>query len=203
MKPYIIGVAGGSASGKTSIVHALKEKFSDQVTVLYFDDYYKDLTHLSFEQRTKLNFDHPDAFDWQLLAKHLDELKAGQTIIKPLYDFKEHNRSKKTEKLVPAPIIILDGLFTLAIDEICHRCDLRLFVDTPSDIRFIRRLERDMLERGRSLVSVKEQYLKTVRPMHELFVEPSKYKADLIVLNGVENRVAMDVIVSKIASKLQ
>lgn len=203
MKPYIIGVAGGSASGKTSIVHALKEKFSDQVTVLYFDDYYKDLTHLSFEQRTKLNFDHPDAFDWQLLAKHLDELKAGQTIIKPLYDFKEHNRSKKTEKLVPAPIIILDGLFTLAIDEICHRCDLRLFVDTPSDIRFIRRLERDMLERGRSLASVKEQYLKTVRPMHELFVEPSKYKADLIVLNGVENRVAMDVIVSKIASKLQ
>lgn len=203
MKPYLIGIAGGSASGKTSIVQALKKTFDNHVTVLYFDDYYKDLSHLPFEKRTKVNFDHPDAFDLDLLSEHLKDLKDGKTIIKPIYDFKEHNRSSEKETLTPSEIVIVDGLFTLAIDEIAKYCDLKLFVDTPSDIRFIRRLERDMLERGRSLESVKTQYLMTVRPMHELFVEPSKYKADLIVLNGVENDAAMDVIISKITSKLQ
>lgn len=200
MNPYIIGIAGGSASGKTSIVKALKERFSDQLTVLYFDDYYKDLSDIPFEERRKRNFDHPDAFDLNLLTEQLDQLKRGEAIVKPIYDFALHTRSDKTEWLYPAPIILVDGLFTLAIEEICARCDLRLYVDTPADIRFIRRLERDMLERGRSLESVKEQYLTTVRPMHDLFVEPSKYKADLIVLNGVENQAAMDVIISKISA---
>ncbi len=202
MKPYLIGLAGGSASGKTSIVHALKEAFGKYVTVLYFDDYYKDLSHLPFEARTKINFDHPDAFDLDLLAEHVKALKEGKAIVKPIYDFKAHNRSNQTEYLVPSEIVLLDGLFTLAIEEVAQYCDLKLYVETPTDIRFIRRLERDMLERGRSLESIKQQYLTTVRPMHELFVEPSKYKADLIVLHGVENKAAMDVIISKILSKL-
>lgn len=202
MKPYLIGLAGGSASGKTSIVHTLKEAFGKYVTVLYFDDYYKDLSHLPFEARTKINFDHPDAFDLDLLAEHVKALKEGKDIVKPIYDFKAHNRSNQTEYLVPSEIILLDGLFTLAIEEVAQYCDLKLYVETPADIRFIRRLERDMLERGRSLESIKQQYLTTVRPMHELFVEPSKYKADLIVLHGVENKAAMDVIISKIVSKL-
>ncbi len=177
MKPYLIGLAGGSASGKTSIVHALKEAFGKYVTVLYFDDYYKDLSHLPFEARTKINFDHPDAFDLDLLAEHVKALKEGKAIVKPIYDFKAHNRSNQTEYLVPSEIVLLDGLFTLAIEEVAQYCDLKLYVETPADIRFI-------------------------RPMHELFVEPSKYKADLIVLHGVENKAAMDVIISKIVSKL-
>ena len=203
MKPYVIGIAGGTASGKTSIVNALKEIFGDDLAVLYFDDYYKDLSHLSYEQRAQINFDHPDAFDLDLLASHLDALKQGKTIIKPVYDFTKHNRSEKTEKLASAPIIIVDGLFTLAVDEICSLCDLRLYVDAPADIRFIRRLERDMAKRERTLASIKQQYLTTVRPMHEQFVEPSKYKADLIVPNSVGYNVAVDVLVSKIRSKLQ
>jgi len=203
MKPYVIGIAGGSASGKTSIVNALKKFFNDNLTVLYFDDYYKDLSDLSYEERSRVNFDHPDAFDLDLLAEHLNLLKQGKTIIKPIYDFTKHNRSEKTEVLAAAPIILVDGLFTLAVESICSCCDLRLYVDTPADIRFIRRLERDMLERGRSLESVKKQYLTTVRPMHEQFVEPSKYKADLIVPNNVGYDTAVDVIISKIYSKLQ
>lgn len=197
MKSYVIGIAGGSASGKTSIVHEIKEKFNDQVVVLYFDDYYKDLSALSYEERSKINFDHPSAFDLDMMARDLEDLKNGQTIVKPIYDFTIHNRSDKKETLKSAPIILVDGLFTLAIEEIAKLCDLKIFVDTPADIRFIRRLERDLVERGRSLESVKNQYLQTVRPMHELFVEPSKYKANLIVLDGVENVEAMDVIVSK------
>lgn len=202
MIPYVIGIAGGTASGKTSFVRELKEIFGESLTVLSFDDYYKDLSNLTYQQRTKINFDHPDAFDLDLLAEHLTTLKLGQSVVKPVYDFTQHNRKKDWESLEPSKIIVVDGLFTLAIENIACQCDLKLYMDVSSDLRFIRRLERDIVERGRSLTSVKEQYLTTVRPMHELFVEPSKRKADLVVLNDVDYHVGLDVIVSKIWSKL-
>lgn len=203
MIPYIIGFGGGSASGKTTLVEQLQARFGSAVSVLHFDDYYKDLSHLSFEERTKINFDHPDAFDLSLLEEHLRTLKNGVSIVKPTYDFVVHNRSAKTEQMVPSPIIIVDGLLTLAIEEIAALCDLKIYVDVPADIRFIRRLERDMVERGRSLASIKAQYLTTVRPMHEQFVTPSKKYADLIILNTGNPVAALELIGAKIASKLE
>ena len=203
MQPYLIVFAGGSASGKSSIVQYLKEQYPNDITVLYFDDYYKELSHLSYEDRSKVNFDHPDAFDLDLLIEHLKDLKQGKSILKPVYDFTTHNRKQDWEELKQNKILILDGILSLAISEIEMLGDLKIFVDTPSDIRFIRRLERDMVFRGRSLESIKQQYLTTVRPMHELFVEPSKYKADLIIPTGVSNIAALDVLKSKIESKLQ
>ena len=203
MKPYVIVMAGGSASGKSSIVQYLKNQYPSDMTVLYFDDYYKELSHLSLEERAVVNFDHPDAFDLDLLIQHLSDLKEGKSILKPVYDFTTHNRKEQWETLQPSKIIILDGILSLAINEIVRLGDLKIFVDTPSDIRFIRRLERDMLFRGRSLESVKHQYLTTVRPMHEQFVEPSKYQADLIIPTGVSNTVALDVLTAKIEAKLK
>ena len=203
MKPYVIVMAGGSASGKSSIVQYLKDQYPSDMTVLYFDDYYKELSHLSLEERAVVNFDHPDAFDLDLLIQHLGDLKEGKAILKPVYDFTTHNRKEQWETLQPSKIIILDGILSLAINEIVRLGDLKIFVDTPSDIRFIRRLERDMLFRGRSLESVKHQYLTTVRPMHEQFVEPSKYQADLIIPTGVSNTVALDVLTAKIEAKLK
>lgn len=203
MKPYVIVMAGGSASGKSSIVQYLKDQYPSDMTVLYFDDYYKELSHLSLEERAVVNFDHPDAFDLDLLIQHLKDLKEGKSILKPVYDFTTHNRKEQWETLQPRKIIVLDGILSLAINEIVPLGDLKIFVDTPSDIRFIRRLERDMLFRGRSLESVKHQYLTTVRPMHEQFVEPSKYQADLIIPTGVSNTVALDVLTAKIEAKLK
>lgn len=203
MQPYFIIMAGGSASGKSSIVKNLKDTYENQMTVIYFDDYYKELSHLSYEERAKVNFDHPDAFDLDLLIQHLKQLKNGETIKKPIYDFTTHNRKPVWEEVKPSQIIVLDGILSLAIKEICELGDLKIFVDTPADIRFIRRLERDMMERKRTLESIKEQYLTTVRPMHELLVEPSKYQADLIIPTGVTNVAALDVLKSKIEAKLQ
>lgn len=203
MKPYLILMAGGSASGKSSIVKLLKEAYPELITVIYFDDYYKSLTHLSLEERAKVNFDHPDAFDLDLLVSHLKDLKNGLEIEKPIYDFTCHDRKKEWIKVKPSPVIILDGILSLAVEEIKVFGDLKIFIDTPADIRFIRRLERDMIERGRTLESIKTQYLETVRPMHELLVEPSKYNADLIIPTGASNIVALDVLKSKIDAKMQ
>ena len=199
----MIVVGGGSASGKSSFVQYFKDLYPNEITVIYFDDYYKELSHLTYEERAKVNFDHPDAFDLDLLISHLKDLKEGKMIKKPVYDFTCHNRKKEWEEVSPSQIIILDGILSLAIKEIVELADLKLFVDTPADIRFIRRLERDMMERERTLQSVKDQYLKTVRPMHELLVEPSKYEADLIIPTGITNTAALDVIKSKIEAKLQ
>ena len=201
MQPYLIVFAGGSASGKSSIVDVLKKEYSNDITVIYFDDYYKDLSHLTYELWSVINFDHPDAFDIDLLIEHLHLLKNNQEITKPVYDFTTHNRKKEWEQLKPNKVIILDGILSLAIEEIVSLGDLKVFVDTPSDIRFIRRLERDMLFRGRSLESIKEQYLKTVRPMHELLVEPSKQHADIIIPTGVTNIAAIDLVRLKIDTK--
>ena len=201
MKTVIIGIAGGTASGKTTIAKKVFEESSKKGTVsmIKIDDYYKILDHLSMEERTKVNYDHPDAYDIDLLKEHLNELKNGNTIKKPIYDFVEHNRSKdKYETIVPSNVIIVEGILTLAIKEIRDLCDIKLYVDTPDDIRFIRRLVRDIEDRGRDVKSIVNQYLSTVRPMHMSFVEKSKSYADLIIPEGGKNNIAIDFIVTKI-----
>lgn len=201
MKTVIIGIAGGTASGKTTIAKKVYEESSKKgtVTMIKIDDYYKVLDHLSMEERIKVNYDHPDAYDIELLTSHLNDLKNGKQINKPTYDFVTHNRSKTNYDVVePANVIILEGILTLAIKEIRDLCDIKLFVDTPDDIRFIRRLKRDIEERGRDVNSIINQYLTTVRPMHISFVEKSKTYADLIIPEGGKNNIAIDFIVTKI-----
>lgn len=197
----IIGIAGGSASGKTTVAkNIITKSFSnDSVVLIRIDDYYKPLTHLSLEERKKRNFDHPDAFDFDLLVKHIHLLKEGQTILKPIYDFANHDRSDRTEIIYPCSVLIVEGIFVLWEDRLRDLFDIKLFVDTPSDIRFIRRLTRDIEERGRDVDGVIEQYVNTVRPMHLLFVEPSKRFADLIIPEGGSNKIAIDLIATKIS----
>lgn len=201
-KPIIIGIAGGSASGKSSIANEIYEYFKHEHTIkiIRLDDYYKDQSHLTMEQRVKTNYDHPLAFDMDLLVKHLDLLKSNQSIEKPIYDFTVHNRSLQVEVINPRDVFILEGLFVLNEVQIRERCDILIYVDTDADIRFIRRLKRDMQERGRSLESVCNQYLQTVRPMHEQFVEPSKKYAHIVIPEGSSNQVAVDLLITKISS---
>ena len=201
MKTVIIGIAGGTARGKTTIAKKVYEESSKHGTVsmIKIDDYYKILDHLSMDERVKVNYDHPDAYDIDLISKHLTDLKEGKTIKKPVYDFVQHNRSKTEYEIIePANVIIVEGILTLAIEEIRNLCDIKLFVDTPDDIRFIRRLKRDIEKRGRDMQSVINQYLSTVRPMHISFVERSKNYADLIIPEGGKNNIAIDFIVTKI-----
>ena len=201
-KPILIGIAGGSASGKSSIANEIYEyfKYEHTIKIIRLDDYYKDQSHLTMEQRVKTNYDHPLAFDMDLLVKHLDLLKSNQSIEKPIYDFTVHNRSLQVEVINPRDVFILEGLFVLNEVQIRERCDILIYVDTDADIRFIRRLKRDMQERGRSLESVCNQYLQTVRPMHEQFVEPSKKYAHIIIPEGSSNQVAVDLLITKISS---
>lgn len=201
-KPIIIGIAGGSASGKSSIANEIYDYFKHDHTIkiIRLDDYYKDQSHLTMEQRVKTNYDHPLAFDMDLLVKHLELLKSNKSIEKPLYDFTTHNRSLQVEIINPRDVFILEGLFVLNEAQIRERCDILIYVDTDADIRFIRRLKRDIQERGRSLESVCNQYLETVRPMHEQFVEPSKKYAHIIIPEGSSNQVAVDLLITKISS---
>lgn len=198
----IIGIAGGSASGETSIAKQLYDYFKGhhKVKILKQDDYYKDQSHLSFEERAKTNYDHPFAFDTDLLVEHLKKLKKKERIEKPTYDYTLHTRSSVTEVIEKRDVIILEGIFVLAEPSIRELCDILVYVDTDSDIRFIRRLKRDIEERGRSLQSVCEQYLTTVRPMHEQFIEPSKKYAHIIIPEGGSNHVAVDLLTTKIKS---
>ena len=198
----LIGISGGSASGKTSIAHRIKEIFHNNVTIIREDDYYKDRSDLSFEERAKINYDHPLAFDHELLQHDLNELLNGNQIEKPTYDFTVHNRSKITENINPCKVIIIEGLFVLEEQNIRDLLDIKIFVDTPADIRFIRRLLRDVKERKRELDNIVDQYTNTVRIMHERFIEPSKKYADIIVPEGGSNVVAIDLIASKITSIL-
>ena len=196
METIIIGIAGGSASGKSSIAKELYEIFNEdmkKVAIIRQDDYYKDQSHMSMEERIKTNYDHPFAFDNDLLVDHLDALIRYESINKPTYDFVNHTRSDKTENIDPLDVIILEGLFVL---------EIKLFVDTDADIRFIRRLTRDVNERGRTLENVISQYVNTVRKMHNQFLEPSKRYADVIIPEGKENVVAIDLVATKIASIL-
>lgn len=198
----IIGIAGGSASGKTSIAHKIHTHFKGTRTIRIIkqDDYYKDQTHMTMEERHKTNYDHPFAFDTDLLVKHLETLKQGKAIEKPTYDFVTHNRSTSVEEIKPRDVFILEGLFVLADEEIRKICDILVYVDTDCDIRFIRRLRRDVEERGRSLDSVCNQYMQTVRPMHEQFIEPSKKYAHIIIPEGGSNVVAIDLLITKVSS---
>lgn len=200
----IIGIAGGSASGKTSIACCVKKSFGNNksVAIIREDDYYKDQSSLSFEERLKTNYDHPFAFDHDLLIKHLLTLKNRVVIEKPTYDFVKHTRSNITESVEPADVIIVEGLFVLENEKIRNYLDMKIFVDTEADIRFIRRLQRDLIQRGRTLDSVINQYVNTVRIMHERFIEPSKRYADIIIPQGAENKVAIDLLKTKISSIL-
>lgn len=197
-----IGIAGGSASGKTSIAQNMYEYFkgSHTIKIIKHDDYYKDQSHMTMEQRVKTNYDHPLAFDTDLLVQHLQALKKGAIIEKPTYDFVQHNRSDVIEEIAPRDAFILEGLFILAEPQIRDMCDILVYVDTDADIRFIRRLRRDVEQRGRSLDSVCNQYMQTVRPMHQQFVEPSKRFAHIIIPEGGSNTVATDLLITKISS---
>ncbi|CCY07171.1 uridine kinase [Coprobacillus sp. CAG:698] len=205
MKTTIIGIAGGTASGKTTVASRLYEetKKYGSVNVIRIDDYYKDQSNLSLEERRKTNFDHPSAYDKDLLVKHLNDLKKGISINKPTYDFTISTRSDIVEKIEPCNVIIVEGIMAFAIPELRDMYDIKIFVDTPDDIRFIRRLSRDIEKRGRTVDNVINQYLSTVRPMHLSFVEPSKVYADLIVPIGGENNIAIDIITTKIVDLLK
>lgn len=205
MKRIIIGIAGGSASGKTSISTKLKNAYDNckSVTIIRQDDYYKDQSHLMMEERVKTNYDHPLAFDNDLFVAQLQALLQGQAIEKPIYDFVEHTRSAETEIIEPSDVIVIEGLFVLEDEELRNLCDIKVFVDTAADLRFIRRLIRDVKKRGRTLDSVVDQYLHTVRDMHNEFVEPSKRYADIIIPEGGHNVVAIDLLMTKISSIIE
>ena len=205
MAVTIIGIAGGTASGKTTIAKKLYATTSQvgSVAMLRMDDYYKCTDHLTLEQRRKINFDHPDSYDIELFIKHLEALKNSQDIDKPIYDFVVSNRTKETELVKASSVIIVEGILLFAIPELLEKFDIKIFVETPDDIRFIRRLKRDMRDRGRTIESVVDQYLTTVRPMHETFVEPSKKYAHLISPEGGKNQIASDFVETKILQLLK
>ncbi|MFP3389108.1 uridine kinase [Brevibacillus reuszeri] len=201
--PVLIGVAGGSGSGKTTVAKELFRQFqNDSVTMIEQDSYYKDQSHLSADERALTNYDHPFAFDNDLLLAHLQELLAGRAIEKPIYDFKLHNRKEEKVKVDPKDVIILEGMLILEDTRIRDLMDIKVFVDTDADVRIIRRIARDIEERGRSLDSVVNQYLNVVRPMHLQFIEPTKRYADVIIPEGGYNRVALDLLSTKISNIL-
>ena len=203
MNNLIIGIAGGSGSGKTTLALRLKERFEeDEVRLISHDSYYKRHDELPFEERCKLNYDHPDAFDNDLLLAHLKQLRAGHSIQCPVYDYRVHNRSDRTIRIDPAPVVIVEGILLFAVPELCDQLDIKVFVDTDADVRILRRILRDVKRRGRTLDSVINQYLTTVKPMHEQFVEPSKRKADLIVPEGGRNQVALEMLMHRVARHL-
>jgi len=199
----LIGIAGGTGSGKTTVAKAIdRELPGNHIALISQDNYYLDQSHLPFEERVKINYDHPDAFDWPLLLEHLEALRAGRSIERPAYDFATHSRKPGTVPVRPARVIVLEGIMALVEPRVREIMDIKIFVDTDADVRFIRRLVRDTRERGRTLDQVVAQYCSIVRLMHMEFVEPSKRYADLIVPEGGFNRVAVDLIVTKVRSIL-
>lgn len=203
-RPLIIGITGGSGSGKTSVTKAISEVFKDHsVVVIEQDYYYKDQSHLKFEERLNTNYDHPLAFDNDLLIEHLHDLLNNKSIEKPVYDYAQHTRSSETILIEPKDVIILEGILVLEDERLRDLMDIKLFVDTDSDLRIIRRILRDINERGRTVDSVVEQYLNVVRPMHNQFIEPTKRYADVIIPEGGQNEVAIDLMVTKIKTILE
>ena len=199
----LIGVAGGSGSGKTTVASNLVKAFKAEDAVLVEQDaYYRELTNMSLEERAKVNFDHPDSIEFELLRKHLENLKNGVTIERPIYDFTTHSRKEGAVKINPSKIVIVEGILIFAVPEIRELLDVKIFVDTDADEMILRRIERDMNERGRSFESVKTQYLTTVKPMYLEFCEPSKRYADIIIPRGGENKVAIDMVVSNLKGYL-
>ncbi|HES2604646.1 TPA: uridine kinase [Streptococcus pyogenes] len=202
-KPIIIGVTGGSGGGKTSVSRAILDSFPNaRIAMIQHDSYYKDQSHMSFEERVKTNYDHPLAFDTDFMIQQLKELLAGRPVDIPIYDYKKHTRSNMTFRQDPQDVIIVEGILVLEDERLRDLMDIKLFVDTDDDIRIIRRIKRDMMERGRSLESIIDQYTSVVKPMYHQFIEPSKRYADIVIPEGVSNVVAIDVINSKIASIL-
>ena len=193
-----IGIAGCTGSGKTTITRRLLQKFSSNVSVIYHDNYYKAHNDLNYEQRSLLNYDCPDAFDTELMLRDLKRLRAGEAIRCPVYDYTIHNRSDKTVLVKPSPVVIVEGILILQDPRLCELLDIKIFVDTDADVRILRRIVRDVRDRGRSLESVVDQYLTTVKPMHEMYVEPSKRNADIIIPEGGHNLVAMDMLIERI-----
>ena len=184
MNTMVLGSAGGTGSGKTTRTKRLKERFGDQISVISHDNYYKRQDELTYEQRCLTNYDHPNAFETELMVEHIKALKAGETVLCPVYDFSQHNRSDDFIQIHPAPVILVEGILIFASPELCGLMDIKVFVDTDADVRILRRIVRDVKKRGRTLDSVVTQYLTTVKPMHEQFVEPSKRRADLIIPEG-------------------
>lgn len=203
-RPVVIGIAGGSCSGKTSVTRAIYDVFRDHsVVVIEQDFYYKDQSHLTFEERLGTNYDHPLAFDNDLLIEHIKKLLVRQPIEKPVYDYVQHTRAEEVIHVEPVDVIILEGILVLEDADLRDLMDIKLFVDTDSDLRIIRRIMRDIKERGRTTDSVIDQYLSAVRPMHNLFIEPTKRYADIIIPEGGDNEVAIDLMVTKIKTILE
>jgi len=204
MEPVVVGVAGGTGSGKTTVAtEILRRAGTDHISFIQHDAYYKDLSDLPMAQRAMQNFDHPDALDNDLLISHLQELKAGRPIELPVYDFTTHSRTSRTVTVEPFPVILVEGILIFADEELRQLMDVRIYVDTDADIRFIRRLQRDIAERSRTMESVIHQYLATVRPMHQEYVEPSKRHANVIIPEGGFNEVAMEMIAARIRALLR
>ena len=202
--PVVIGIAGGSGSGKTTVIRRIMNELDpSQVAILEHDAYYKDLSHLSFDERNAVNFDHPNSLETELLLAHLQQLLNGQTIFKPTYDFNSHRRRSETIEVKARPIIIVDGILVLAEPALEATMNIKIFVDTDGDVRLLRRIRRDMKERGRSIDNILDRYESTVRPMYLQFVEPSKRKADVIIPRGGHNSVAIEMVVSRIKYLLQ
>ena len=199
----VIGIAGGTGSGKTTLMKNIINRFEGHVTVLSHDNYYKRHDELTYEERCKLNYDEPEAFDTSLMVYHLEELRHGQAVDCPVYDFTVHNRSDETIHIVPEPVIIVEGILIFASEELRNLMDIRIFVDTDADVRLCRRIKRDVNKRGRTLESVLNQYQQTVKPMHEQYVEPSKKYAHIVVPEGGKNMVALDMIVGRIQRHLK
>lgn len=203
MRTILIGIAGGTGSGKTTLADKLVENFgNDEVSILRHDNYYKRHDEMTYEERSKLNYDHPDAFDTDLLVQHICNLKRGEKIEMPVYDYTVHNRSDEFIEVYPAPVIVLEGILIFAEPVLCDLMDIKVFVDTDADERILRRILRDVNERGRSLESVVDQYLTTVKPMHEQFVEPSKRKANIIIPEGGHNQIALEMLIERVRKHL-
>lgn len=199
----IIGIAGGTGCGKSTMIRKIKEEFNDEICILSHDFYYKQHNDITFEERKKINYDHPNAFDTDIMIQHIRELARGNAIDRPVYDFTIHNRVDDTVRVEPARVIVVEGILIFENKELRDLCDIKVFIDTDADVRIIRRILRDVNERGRTLDNIVEQYLTTVKPMHDEFVEPSKRYADIIVPEGGFNRVALEMLNERIHALLR
>jgi len=202
-KVLTIGIAGGTGSGKTTITRRIQRTFGGRVCTVYHDNYYKCRDDIPLEERARLNYDEPGAFDTDLMVRQLRQLQRGESVLCPVYDFTVHNRSNRTVRIDPAPVILVEGILILADPALCDAMDIKVFVDTDADVRILRRIVRDVRDRGRSLESVVNQYLTTVKPMHELYVEPSRRRADIIIPEGGHNEVAMSLLVERVRAHLE
>lgn len=198
----VIGIAGGTGSGKSTMINKIKKQFDDEITILSHDFYYKAHHHMTYEERTRLNYDHPESFDTDLMVEHVKQLKQWKSVERPVYDFTIHDRVEETVTAKPAKVIVVEGILIFENRELLDLCDIKVFIDTDADVRIIRRILRDVQERGRTLESVVNQYLTTVKLMHEQFVEPSKKNADIIVPEGGFNIVALDMLNQRIHALL-